>query len=106
MRKSKLASLLPPAVTNQQRLEALAKHDGGTSVADLSRELQISPATFYKWKKDHVTEADDTQRWLQELESENKRLKKIYAELSIDHDILKQGYGMLKKWQAQDAKHG
>ena len=32
--------------------------------------------------------------------------KKIYAELSIDHDILKQGYGMLKKWQAQDDKNG
>ena len=94
MRKSKF--------TKQQRLEALAKHDGGTSVADLSRELQISPATFYKWKKDHATEQDDTQRRLQELESENKRLKKIYAELSIDHDILKQGYGMLKKWQAQE----
>ncbi len=94
MRKSKF--------TKQQRLEALAKHDGGTSVADLSRELQISPATFYKWKKDHATQQDDTQRRLQELESENKRLKKIYAELSIDHDILKQGYGMLKKWQAQD----
>ena len=98
MRKSKFSQ--------QQRLEALAKHDAGTAVADLCRELQISPATFYKWKKDHVTEADDTQRRLQELESENKRLKKIYAELSIDHDILKQGYGMLKKWQAQDAKHG
>jgi putative transposase len=47
---------------------------------------------------------DEQLRRLKELEEENKRLKKMYADLSIDHDILKQGYGMLKKWQAQDEK--
>ena len=90
--------------TKQQRLEALAKHDAGRSVADICRELQISAATFYKWKKDKVSAEDDQQRRLQELESENQRLKRMYSELSMDHDILKQGYGMLKKWQAQDAR--
>jgi len=90
--------------TKQQRLEALAKHDSGRSVADICRELQISAATFYKWKKDKVSAEDDQQRRLQELESENQRLKRMYSELSMDHDILKQGYGMLKKWQAQDAR--
>jgi putative transposase len=104
MPKSKLATLLPTAVTTPQRLEALAKHDAGAAVADLCRELQISGATFYKWKKDQASAEDDQQRRLQELESENKRLKRMYSELSMDHDILKQGYGMLKKWQAQDAK--
>lgn len=90
--------------TKQQRLEALAKHDAGRTVADLCRELQISAATFYKWKKDQANSEDDQQRRLQELESENKRLKRMYSELSMDHDILKQGYGMLKKWSAQDVK--
>ena len=33
---------------------------------------------------------------------ENARLKKMYAELSVNHEILSEGYEMLKKWQAQD----
>lgn len=96
MRKSKF--------TEAQRLDILAKHDAGTSVADICREHQISPPTFYKWKKDHKDDQDEGKRRLKQLEKENAQLKKMFAELSIDHDILKQGYGMLKKWQAQDAK--
>ncbi len=80
--------------TDKQRLEVLAEHDAGMSVADLCRKHQISPATFYKWKKDKATDEDEQLR----------RLKELEADLSIDHDILKQGYGMLKKWQAQDAR--
>ena len=83
----------------------LAELDAGVSVADLSRKHQLSAATIYKWKKDKATDEDEAQRRLKELEAENKRLKKMYADLSIDHDILKTGYGMLKKWQAQDEKN-
>ncbi|MEM6771695.1 MAG: transposase [Bacteroidota bacterium] len=90
--------------TDKQRLEVLAEHDAGASVADLCRKHQISAATFYKWKKDKTTDEDEQARRLKEMEAELSRLKKMYADLSIDHDILKQGYGMLKKWQAQDAK--
>jgi putative transposase len=90
--------------TTKQRLEILAEHDAGVSIADLSRKYQISPASIYSWKKDKATDEDEQLRRLKELEQENKRLKKMFAELSIDHDILKQGYGMLKKWQAQDDK--
>jgi putative transposase len=96
MRKSKF--------TEAQRLDILAEHDAGSSVADLCRKHQISPATLYKWKKDHLENQDEDKRRVKELEKENARLKKMYAELSIDHDILKTDYGMLKKWQAQDAK--
>lgn len=95
MRKSKFSK------TQQQAI--LAQHDAGTSVGDLCREHQISAATFYKWKKVHeATEKEETRR-LAELERENARLKKMYAELSIDHEVLQEGYSMLKKWQAQDA---
>lgn len=90
--------------TEKQRLEVLAEHDAGAAIADLCRKHQISAATFYKWKKDKTTDEDEQARRLKEVESELSRLKKMYAELSIDHDILKQGYGMLKKWQTQDAK--
>ena len=70
----------------------------------ICREHQISPATFYKWKKDLSINQDEDQRRIKQLEQENARLKKMYAELSIDHGILKEGYQMLKKWQAQDDK--
>lgn len=90
--------------STKQRLEILAEHDAGASVADLCRKYQFSAATLYNWKKHKAVEEDEQLHRLKELESENKRLKKMYADLSIDHDILKQGYGMLKKWQAQDEK--
>jgi putative transposase len=96
MRKSK--------ISNTQRLEILAKWDSGTSIDELCRTYQISAATLYNWRKAKAEDEDETRRRLKELESENARLKKMYAELSIDHGILKDGYEMLKKWQAQDAR--
>ena len=96
MRKSKYSE--------SQRMAILAKQDAGQSVEDICREYQISPATFYKWKKEVAIEQDEDKRRVKQLELENKRLKKMYAELSIDHEILSEGYEMLKKWQAQDDK--
>lgn len=96
MRKSKF--------TKSQKLEVLAKWDAGAKIDDLCREYQISAATLYNWKKEKATEEDDTLRELKQLQQENARLKKMYANLSMDHEILQEGYEMLKKWQAQDAK--
>lgn len=90
--------------TESQKMAILAKQDAGQSVEAICRERQISPATFYKWKKEIAIEQDENKRRLKQLEEENARLKKMYAELSIDHNILKQGYEMIKKYQAQDAK--
>lgn len=90
--------------TESQKMAILAKQDAGQSVEDICREHQISPATFYKWKKEIAIEQDEDKRRLKQLEEENARLKKMYAELSIDHNILKQGYEMIKKYQAQDAR--
>jgi len=96
MRKSKF--------TESQQLAILAKADAGQSVEDISREHQISPATFYKWKKELKDNENEDKRRLKKLELENARLKKMYAELSIDHEILSDGYEMIKKYQARDAK--
>ena len=96
MRKSKFSE--------SQRMAILAKADAGQNVEAICREHQISPATFYKWKKDLAIEQNEDKRRLKQLEEENKRLKKMYAELSLNHEILSEGYEMLKKYQAQDAK--
>ena len=91
-------------ISKSQRLEILAKWDAGAKVEDLCRTYQISAATLYNWRKAKIEDEDESKRRLKELEAENARLKKMYAELSIDHGILKDGYELSKKWQAQDAK--
>jgi putative transposase len=59
---------------------------------------------LYNWKKDKSTDEDNTQRELKELRQQNTRLKKMFANLSMDHEILQEGYEMVKKYAAQDAK--
>ena len=90
--------------TETERIAIIGEQGKGKSVDEICRAYQISPATFYKWKQAHAVQQDDTKRRLYELEQENKRLKKMYAELSINHEILQEGYDYLKKWQAIDEK--
>ena len=94
MKKSKFSE--------SQRMAILAKADAGQSVDEICRIHQISPATFYKWKKDLALNQDADKRRLKELEAENARLKKMYAELMINHEILQEGYEMAKKISARD----
>ena len=96
MRKSKF--------TPSQRSAIVEEHGKGKTVDQVCREHQISAATFYKWQDDQKAALDDSRRRLDQLEKENKRLKKMYSELSLDHQILKEGYEVLKKIRAQDNK--
>ena len=82
----------------------LAKYDSGESIEDICRVHQISPATFYNWRKDKAIEEDAEKRRLKQLEKENDRLKKMYSELMIDHKILQEGYEIVKKISARDKK--
>ena len=72
-----------------QIIAILKKQEAGMKTADICREHGISQATFYNWKSKYGgMEASDVKR-LRELEAENARLKRMYAELSLDHQILK-----------------
>jgi putative transposase len=63
--------------------------EAGRTVRDVCREHEISDATYYKWKTKYGgMEAADIRR-LRELEEENRRLKQMYAELSLEHRMLK-----------------
>ena len=95
MRKSKFS--------NTKKLKILAKWDAGSKIDDLCREYQVSSATLYNWKKEKATNEDDTQRELKLLRQQNAQLKKMFANLSMDHEILKEGYEMAKMYVAQDA---
>jgi putative transposase len=81
MRKSKFSE--------HQIISALKRAEQGVAVKDICRELGVSSATFYQWRSKYGgLEASDLKR-LKDLEAENGRLKTMYADLSLDHRILK-----------------
>lgn len=72
-----------------QIVSILKQQEAGRPTAEVCREYGISQATFYNWKSKYGgMEASDVKR-LKELEEENTRLKKMYAEVSMDNRILK-----------------
>lgn len=73
---------------------------GAKTVEALCEEHQISPATFYKWKNESETERNEDKKRLKELESENLRLKKMYAELQLKHEVVSEAVEILKKMKA------
>lgn len=75
--------------TETQIVVILKKADSGISVQELCRKHGISNATYYKWKSKYGgLEASDLRR-LKELEAENSRLKRMYADLSLENETLK-----------------
>lgn len=76
-----------------QIIGIIKQQEAGMKTVDVCREHGISQATFYNWKAKYSgMESSDVQR-LRELEQENARLKRMYAELSLDHQILKEVLG-------------
>ncbi len=75
--------------TETQIVKILKEVEAGRLVKEVCREYGISDATYYNWKSKYGgMEASDVKR-LKELEDENRRLKQMFAELSLDHKILK-----------------
>jgi len=75
--------------TETQIVKILKEVEGGRLVKDVCREHGISDATYYNWKSKYGgMEASDVKR-LKELEEENRKLKQMYAELSLETRILK-----------------
>jgi len=81
MRKSKFS--------DSQIVRILKEVEGGRMVKEVCREHSISDATYYTWKsKFGGMEASDIRR-LKEFEDENRRLKQMYADLSLENRALK-----------------
>ena len=62
----------------------------GTSIGEAIRKLGISEQTYYRWRKEYGGMRVDQAKRLKELESENSRLKRLVADLSLDNAILKE----------------
>jgi putative transposase len=72
-----------------QIVSILKQQEGGIPTKEICREHGISEATFYNWKSKYGgMETSDVKR-LKDLEEENNRLKKMYADLAMDNQILK-----------------
>ena len=82
--------------TDSQIIAVLKQAEAGTPVPELCREHGISSATFYKWRSKFGGMDASLMSQLKELQDENRRLKKMYAEAQLSADLLKAA--MSKKW--------
>ena len=75
--------------TETQIVNLIKEYEAGHDTAEICREHGISKATFYNWWKKYSGMESHELKRLKELEAENTRLKKMYADLSLDHTMLK-----------------
>jgi putative transposase len=75
--------------TEEQIIRILKEHEGGKKAADIIREHSISEQTFYRWKSKFGGMDVSEAKRLKQLEEENRRLKEMVADLSLDNKILK-----------------
>jgi len=82
--------------TEEQIIRVLRQVEAGQKVKDVIREHGIAEQTYYRWKSKYGGMDVSEARRLKELEIENRRLKKLVADLSLDKEILKDALG--RKW--------
>ena len=75
--------------TEEQIIRILKEQDMGKKAADIVRENSISEQTFYRWKSKYGGMDVSEAKRLKQLEEENRRLKEMVADLSLDNKILK-----------------
>ena len=80
MKKSKFSE--------EKSISIIREGDAGARVADPCRKHGMSDATFYKWKAKFAGMDVSQLRRLRDLETENNRLKRMYADLSLTHQVL------------------
>ena len=79
-----------------QIIKALKSHEAGAKVSDICRELGIVEQTFYRWRAKYGGMEVSEMKRLKSLETENSKLKKLVAELTMDCADLKEV--LSKKW--------
>ena len=80
--------------SEEQIVGALKQLEGGRTAEDIGREVGVSKHTIYAWNKKYGGLSSDDARRLRHLEDENRRLKHIVADLTLDREVLK---GVIEK---------
>lgn len=86
---SKTVTMKTSKFSEHQIIKALKENEQGRSLGDLSRELGIDKSTFYYWRKKYGGMEQQQLKRLKELETENNKLKQMYADVSLDNKMLK-----------------
>jgi putative transposase len=76
--------------TEEQIVMALRQAEAGTPVVDVCRKLQVTEQTFYRWRRKYAGLGVTELRELKQLKEENRRLKRVVADLTLDKDILQE----------------
>jgi putative transposase len=76
--------------TEEQITFALRQAEAGTPVGEICRKLEITETTFYRWKKKYGGLGVSELRELRQLREENRKLKQLVADLSLDKTILQE----------------
>ena len=79
--------------SDAQVMGILRQADGGMAVPELCREHGISSATFYKWRSKYGGMDASMMAEMKGVQEENRRLKKMFAELSMQNELLKEALG-------------
>ena len=82
--------------TDSQIISILKQAEAGTPVPELCREHGMSSASFYKWRAKYGGMDASLMTRMKELEAENNSLKKMYADVQLQNDVIKEA--MAKKW--------
>lgn len=75
--------------TEAQIVRAIKEHENGRDAKEICRELGVTTAAFYKWRQRYGGLEVNELKKMKDLEQENSRLKRMYAELSLVHHALK-----------------
>ena len=76
--------------TEAQIVAALRQAEGGVPVADICRKLEVTETTFYRWKRQYAGLGLSELRELRQLREENRKLKQVVADLTLDKQILRE----------------
>ena len=82
--------------TEEQIVHALRQAEAGTPAVEVCRELGVSEQTFYRWKRQFAGLGIAELRRLRQLEDENRKLKQLVADLSLDKHMLQEA--LRKNW--------
>jgi len=76
--------------TEEQIAFALKQAETGTTIAEVCRKMGVSEQTFYRWKKKYAGMVPSDVKRMRQLEEENRQLKKLVADLSLDKHMLQE----------------
>lgn len=82
--------------SEEQIAMALRQVEAGAPVAEVCRKMQVAESTFFRWKKVYGGLGIAELRRLKQLEAENRKLKQLVADLSLDKTILQEA--LQRKW--------